>query len=130
MAALHDVLVIAMSTSRPDRPWQGERPGAALGRTEPDPLHTLAVFDVPDDKARRKLGELCKDYGLHRFQWSAFEGDLSRNRREELFDRGRRLLSGAPGGGKLFVVAIGTRELAEALRVEEPGVPADPAGTP
>jgi CRISPR-associated protein Cas2 len=82
----------------------------------------LAVFDVPEDRARRKLGELCKDYGLSRFQWSAFEGPLSRNRREELFERGKRLLEAAVGGGRLFVVAIGARELAEALRVEEAGV--------
>lgn len=102
-------------------PWKAERPGAAATRTDPGPNHTLAVFDVPDDKARRKLGELCKDYGLDRFQWSAFEGELSRTRREELFDRGKRLLAGAPGGGKLVVVSIGERELAGALRAHEKG---------
>ncbi len=119
-----------MATSKPARPWEAERPGAALRRTEPGPLHTLAVFDVPDDNARRKLGELCKDYGLHRFQWSAFEGELSRNRREELFDRGRRLLAAAPGGGKFFVVAVGAREMAEALRATERGPAAAAGGAP
>lgn len=83
--------------------------------------HTLVVFDVPSDKARRKLGELCKDYGLSRFQWSAFEGALSRTRREELFDRARRLLAGAAGGGKLLVVPIADRELAAAMRTHEAG---------
>ena len=116
---------------RPTRraPWHAERPGSALARTGPEPNHTLVVYDVSDDKARHKLGELCKDYGLARFQWSAFEGELSRNRREELFDRARTLLAHAPGGGKLFVVAIGPRELGAAYRITEKGTdPVEAAG--
>lgn len=106
---------------RRTQPWKGARPGLALTRGEPEAKHTLAVFDVPDDKARRKLGELCKDYGLARFQWSAFEGELSRNKREELFERGKRLLAAAKGGGKLLVTAIGPRELIGAMRTKEDG---------
>lgn len=119
-----------MGTEGRPRPWRAERPGAAVGRTDPGPAHSLVVFDVPEDRARRKLGELCKDYGLKRFQWSAFEGELTRNRREELYERGRRLLAAAVGGGRLFVVAIGARELAEALRIEEPGLPEPPDSAP
>ncbi|WP_169796528.1 CRISPR-associated endonuclease Cas2 [Chondromyces crocatus] len=109
---------------RPRKPWKAERPGAALGRSEPGPAHLLAIFDVSDDRARRKLTELCKDYGLTRFQWSAFEGQLTRNRREELFDRGKRLLDDAVGGGRFFIVGIGAREQAESLRLDTPGRPA------
>lgn len=112
-----------MSRRSRNSPWHHPRPGVANARLDPEPAHTLVVFDVPDDKARRRLGELCKDYGLARFQWSAFEGELSRNRREEFGDRARDLLADAPGGGKLFVVAIGARELAAALRVHELGTP-------
>jgi CRISPR-associated protein Cas2 len=88
----------------------------------------MVLFDVPDDKARRRLGELCKDYGLARFQWSAFEGPLSRNLREELFDRGRNLLAETIGGGKLMVIAVGARERANELRVVEPGPEHEAAG--
>jgi CRISPR-associated endonuclease Cas2 len=104
------------------RPRKLARPGLASTRGDPPATHTLAVFDVSCDRARFRLGELCKDYGLHRFQWSAFEGQLSRNKREELFERGKRLLAGAVGGGKFVVLAVGARELAEALRTEEAGI--------
>lgn len=111
----------------PKKPWEATRPGLASVRLDQSGDHTLAIFDVPDDKARRRLGEMCKDYGLARFQWSAFEGRLSRNRREELSDRARRLLAKAPGGGKFVVLAVGARELAGAFRIAEVGVPAPPA---
>lgn len=103
------------------KPWQGARPGSSTARVDPPADHTLVVFDVPSDKARRKLGEMCKDYGLARFQWSAFEGSMSRTRREELFDRARRLLAKTTGGGKLLVVAVGDRELSGAMRAIEAG---------
>src|SRR5579884_2244617 len=108
---------------RKARPWQGTRPGSATPLADPPADHTLVVFDVPSDKARRKVGELCKDYGLRRFQWSAFEGPMSRTRREELYERVRRLLASAEGGGKLLVVAVAERELAGALRTVERGTP-------
>jgi CRISPR-associated protein Cas2 len=108
---------------RKTTPWKAARPGLALTRGEPEPQHTMVIYDVPEDKARRRLGELCKDYGLHRFQWSAFEGELSRNHREELYDRGRGVLAAAEGGGKLLVVAVGARERANELRAAERGRP-------
>lgn len=50
-------------------------------------LDTLVVYDVPRENLRRKVYEACKDYGLKRFQYSAFRGPLDRNRRQELFVR-------------------------------------------
>ncbi len=56
--------------------------------TKPDDeLDTLVVYDVPKEKLRRKVYEACKDYGLKRFQYSAFRGPLDRNRRQEMFHR-------------------------------------------
>jgi CRISPR-associated protein Cas2 len=110
------------------QPWKGTRPGLALTRTEPQPNHTLVIFDVPHDRTRTRLGELCKDYGLARFQWSAFEGSLSKNHREELHDRARRMLAAAVGGGKLLVVAVGEREHKSQLRTVEPGRGEEKAG--
>jgi CRISPR-associated protein Cas2 len=50
------------------------------------------IYDIQDDKARGKVADLCKDYGLRRVQFSTFFGDLSRNRQEELILRVRRLV--------------------------------------
>jgi len=102
------------------RRWGGARPGEALERGAHAVLWTLAAFDVPVSAARRKLVELCKDFGLARAQWSVFEGRLSRGRREELFERGAALLK-ARGGGRWLVVPVGTREVQRALRMVLPG---------
>jgi CRISPR-associated protein Cas2 len=45
---------------------------------------TVVLYDIPHDRTRTKVSEKCLDYGLTRFQYSAFQGPLTRNRREEL----------------------------------------------
>ncbi|MCG2724904.1 MAG: CRISPR-associated endonuclease Cas2 [Elusimicrobia bacterium] len=43
----------------------------------------LVFFDISDDKIRRRISEVCKDYGLNRIQYSVFWGTLTKNKREE-----------------------------------------------
>jgi hypothetical protein len=50
-------------------------------------LSTLVLYDVEDDRARTRVAEACKDFGLERVQFSCFRGNLSRNKREELEER-------------------------------------------
>ena len=45
---------------------------------------TLVLYDIPHDRTRTKVSDRCLDFGLVRFQYSAFCGRLTRNRREEL----------------------------------------------
>jgi CRISPR-associated protein Cas2 len=47
-------------------------------------LLTLVLYDIPHDRTRTKVSDRCGDFGLVRFQYSAFQGPLTRNRREEL----------------------------------------------
>ena len=104
------------------RPWQAERPGAAAMRqASTDELFTLVAFDVPCDKARRRVGEICKDYGLKRAQWSVFEGPMSRNRREELSARVTQLLEDAEGGGRAAIFPVGKQEASWAWRLTTSG---------
>jgi CRISPR-associated protein Cas2 len=99
------------------RPWQAARPGSATARQDPsDELLTILAFDIASDKARRTVGEICKDYGLGRTQWSVFEGAITRNRREELWARLVKILDAAEGGGRVAVYVIGGREAALATR--------------
>lgn len=41
-------------------------------------MNILLIYDISEDKLRRKASEICKDYGLVRIQYSAFFGRLSR----------------------------------------------------
>ena len=54
-------------------------------------LITLVIYDVEDDRARTRVSEACKDFGLQRIQYSCFRGKLSQNKREELYERMRKV---------------------------------------
>lgn len=72
--------------------------------------YVLVIYDIPDDKIRYRISERCKDYGLDRIQYSAFAGDLDRNRREELLMRLKKTLGKKEGNIRLQPVC--TRDLA------------------
>ena len=54
-------------------------------------LTTLVIYDIEDDRARTRVSEACKDFGLERLQFSCFRGKLSQNKREELYERLRKI---------------------------------------
>ena len=54
-------------------------------------LITLVIYDVEDDWARTRVSDACKDFGLERIQYSCFRGKLSQNKREELYERMRKV---------------------------------------
>jgi hypothetical protein len=51
----------------------------------------MVIYDIEDDRARLRVAEACKDAGLERMQYSCFRGPLSRNMREELLERLRKI---------------------------------------
>jgi hypothetical protein len=51
----------------------------------------MVIYDVEDDWARTLVAEACKDFGLVRIQYSCFRGKLSGNKREELYERFRKI---------------------------------------
>lgn len=65
---------------------------------------TLFVYDITSDRVRTKVAQICLDYGLQRIQYSAFLGDLSPNRQEELWLKCRRRLGNSAGNLQLFVM--------------------------
>ena len=77
--------------------------------------YVLLIYDIPDDKVRHKVSERCKDYGLLRVQYSAFAGDLDRNRREELLMRLNKTLGKKEGNIRLQPVC--TRDVALAREI-------------
>ena len=53
-------------------------------------MHYLVIYDIPDDRLRTKVADICLDYGLDRIQYSAFVGRLTRGQCRELVKRVRR----------------------------------------
>ncbi len=67
-------------------------------------MKCLLVYDIPSDRTRTRIADVALDYGLERIQYSAFLGELNRNRQEEVIQRCRRTLGKEPGKIQLFPV--------------------------
>lgn len=67
-------------------------------------MQTIVIYDVPSDKVRNKIADVCLDYGLTRIQFSAFRGDMTANRREELLRKVKRHLGSKEGNIQVFPV--------------------------
>jgi CRISPR-associated protein Cas2 len=67
-------------------------------------MNCLLIYDIPDDRVRAKVADACLDYGLDRTQFSAFQGDISRNHQTELFKKVTRLLGKRPGNIQLIAI--------------------------
>lgn len=67
-------------------------------------MKCLLVYDIPDDKIRSRVADICLDYGLVRIQYSAFFGDLTHNRQEEILHKIRRKAGKNPANVQLFPI--------------------------
>jgi len=76
-------------------------------------LRTLVIYDIENDKIRLKISETCLDYGLVRIQFSAFQGTLNRNKREELFLRLTAILD--DNAGKILLQPICHKDVKDVL---------------
>ncbi len=50
-------------------------------------MRYIVIYDIPDDRLRAKVADICQDYGLDRIQYSAFLGQLTRSQQQELWKR-------------------------------------------
>jgi CRISPR-associated protein Cas2 len=73
----------------------------------------LVVYDVVNDRVRQRISDACLDFGLERFQFSAFSGRLDATRRRELFLRLKELLGSTPG--RILVQPISNDDLDKRL---------------
>ncbi len=80
---------------------------------------TIVLYDIRDDRLRTRVSEACLDYGLERIQYSAFQGQLSRNKRQELFLRLKVILEDSTG--KVLVQPVCEKDAKEAEWLENVG---------
>ncbi len=64
----------------------------------------LLVYDIPEDRLRAKVADICLDYGLQRIQYSAFLGELNHNRQEELLQKVKRRVGKLEANVQLFPI--------------------------
>ena len=82
-------------------------------------MNCLVVYDIPSDKKRTKIADICLDYGLERIQYSAFLGDLSHNQRDELLQKLKRTLGKEAGKIHLFPICEKDMKLVQSIIREE-----------
>jgi CRISPR-associated protein Cas2 len=59
-------------------------------------MRMLVIYDIPSDRLRTRVADVCLDYGLERIQYSAFTGLLGRAHQRELELKITRLLGREP----------------------------------
>ena len=65
---------------------------------------SLIIYDIPSDKLRNKIADICLDYGLERIQYSAFLGEINHNLREELLMKIKREIGRKQANVQLFPI--------------------------
>lgn len=80
---------------------------------------SLIIYDIPSDKLRSKVADICQDYGLDRIQFSAFLGEINHNRREELLQKIKRKIGKKQANVQLFPICDKDVRLRQMVVVNE-----------
>ncbi len=80
---------------------------------------SLIIYDIPSDKLRSKIADVCQDYGLDRIQFSAFLGEINHNRREELLQKIKREIGRKQANVQLFPICDKDVRLRQIVVVNE-----------
>jgi CRISPR-associated protein Cas2 len=92
-------------------------------------MQCLLVYDIPEDKIRSKVADICLDYGLARIQYSAFLGEMNHNRQEEILQKIRRRVGKHAANVQLFPICEKDLGLRKELSVNGYGFPGPATGT-
>lgn len=79
-------------------------------------MNCIVIYDIPSNRIRSKVADICLDYGLNRIQYSAFAGDLARTHQQELIGRAHKCLG--KNDGRIYLYCVSEREWAQRLEIE------------
>jgi CRISPR-associated protein Cas2 len=108
---------LAAPTSEP--PIPGEATERHSGATT---LLTVMVYDITDDRRRRKMHALLLEYGVP-VQRSAFEGRLTPSERRQLAERAAALVEPVSDTLVMYTVAREQERAIRALGLPRPQLP-------
>jgi CRISPR-associated protein Cas2 len=67
-------------------------------------MRYLIIYDITDDNLRLRVSEVLKDYGLAHIQYSAFIGELRRDRLNSLITDLARLIGNAVENVQIYPI--------------------------
>ncbi len=81
-------------------------------------MHTYVIYDIVENRVRKKVSDACLDYGLRRIQYSSFLGDINATRRSALEKRlGQEL---GKERGKIEIIAVCAKDFRRRSVIEAP----------
>ena len=81
-------------------------------------MHTYVIYDIVENRVRKKVSDACLDYGLRRIQYSAFLGDMNATRRSALEKRLAQELGKKQG--KIEIIPICGKDFRQRSVIEVP----------
>ena len=82
-------------------------------------MHTYVIYDIVKDRIRKKVADVCLDYGLKRIQYSAFLGDINTTRRQALEEKLTEQLGKAEG--KIEILSVCAKDYDKRTVIEGNG---------
>ena len=82
-------------------------------------MHTYVIYDIVKDRIRKKIADVCLDYGLKRIQYSAFLGDINPTRRRALEEKLTEQLGKAEG--KIEILSVCAKDFDKRSVIKEAG---------
>lgn len=67
-------------------------------------IRCVVVYDIPDDRVRARVADVCLDYGLERIQFSAFQGTLAPFHQEELLLKAKKKVGNKEANIQIFSI--------------------------
>ena len=80
-------------------------------------MRFLVIYDIQDDSIRKKVCDICLDYGLDRQQYSIFTGTLSKRQARAL---SREIAHLIEQGAYVIVIPIATTEWNNRVEIGAP----------
>ena len=82
-------------------------------------MHTYVIYDIVKDRIRKKIADICLDYGLKRIQYSAFLGNINTTRRRALEEKLAAQLGKEEG--KIEFICVCAKDFDKRTVIEEVG---------
>ncbi|ABR56652.1 CRISPR-associated protein Cas2 [Methanococcus aeolicus Nankai-3] len=64
------------------------------------------IYDISDNKIRKKISDKCLNYGLYRIQKSVFAGSLNNNRVDELRVFCENIFKEGDENDKIYIIPV------------------------
>jgi len=81
-------------------------------------MQTYVIYDIAENRVRKKVSDACLDYGLRRIQYSSFLGYMNATRRGALEKRLTQELGKEQG--KIEIIAVCAKDFRQRSVIEVP----------